>query len=33
MTDKWFLGIGANLLNQGTKLFQDVVDGLARWAP
>ena len=28
MTDRWFLGSGTNLLNQRTKLFENVVDRL-----
>jgi hypothetical protein len=26
VTDRWFLGIGANLLKQREKLFQDIFD-------
>ena len=28
MTDRWFLGIGANLVNQGSELLQNIFDRL-----
>jgi hypothetical protein len=32
MTDRRFLGSGANLLNQGAKLFQNDLCELAPWS-